>query len=217
MNPKIRTTMIAGAIAALLAGPTWAASDAPRVGAQPPAPANAELSQPLRDPSTTPRPMSETPQIGGTTYGAAASGASVGDNPLYTRSAAELDGVEVVDAAGDKVGTVKQIVLAPDRKSAHAIISTGGFLGMGASDIMVSLDRLEPLDDKLQMIVTEEEIAALKDEKPEADKYVEVKGDTPISESIVEFSAFERGADSQGPAAAPMTPQATPETPAAPR
>jgi hypothetical protein len=205
MNSKIRTTLIAGAIAALLGGPTWAASDTPKYGAQ--TPAKAEIGQPERDQPTAAQPMSEAPRMGAATYGATTAGTQVGDNPIYTRSADDLDGVEVVDSTGDKVGKVKQIVLAPDRKSAHAVIAAGGFLGMGAREIMVSLDELKPMDDKLQMSATKEEIAALKDAAPEADKYVEVKGDTPISGSIVEFSALEPSKEAPKPAAAPETPK----------
>lgn len=62
---------------------------------------------------------------------------------------------------------------------------------MGALDIMFSLDEFKPMDDKLQMSATKAEIDLLPGEAPGPDKYVEVKGDTPISGSIVEFSAFE--------------------------
>ncbi|HRQ59385.1 MAG TPA: PRC-barrel domain-containing protein [Azoarcus taiwanensis] len=256
MKLKIRTTLIAGAVATLLAGPAWAASDTPKDGAYAPAPTKAEMGQPERD-QTTAGQADVTPRMGGADHGTTArsgdaaaidkptgisnaaersaagsmaagstttAGTSVGDNPLYSRSADDLDGMEVVDSTGDKIGDVKQIVLAPDRKSAHAVISAGGFLGMGARDIMVSLDELKPMDDKLQLNVTKDEIASLKDAEPDADKYAEVKGDTPISGSIVEFSAFEKGKEPVKPEAAPMTPKtdaykpaATPETPKAPQ
>lgn len=214
MKLKIRTTLIAGAIAALLAGPLWAASDTPKDGAHTPAPTKAELGQPERDQPTAAQPTSGTPRMGEAAYGGATARTSIGDNPLYTRSADDLDGVEVVDGTGDKIGEVKQIVLAPDRRSAHAVISAGGFLGMGARDIMVSLDELKPMGDKLQMSATKEEIAALKDEAPDADKYVEVKGDTPISGSIIEFSAFEKGKEAVKPGAASMTPKVDADKPA---
>lgn len=220
MKLRIRTTLIAGAVA-LLAGPTWAASETPKEGAQTPAATRSELGQPERDRSAAEQPASGTPRMGAGTYGSGTSARTPNsDNPLYTRSADDLDGAEVVDRAGDKIGDVTHIVLAPDRKSAHAVISTGGFLGMGARDIMVSLDELKPMGDKLQMSATKEEIAALKDERPDADKYVEVKGDTPISGSIVEFSAFEQGKEGNKPGVAPLAPKfdrakpaTTPETP----
>jgi len=215
MTLNTRTTLIAGAVAALLAGPVWAASDTSKDGAQTSVPTKAEVGQTGRDQPSAAQPMSETPRMGGTTDGEATTGTSIGDNPLFTRSADDLDGMDVIDRAGDKVGTVKQIVLSPDRKSAHAVISAGGILGIGARDLMVSLDELKPLDDKLQMSVTEEEIAARKDEAPDSDEYAEVTGDAPISESIVEFSAFEPGAENPWPTATPMAPGADADRPAA--
>jgi sporulation protein YlmC with PRC-barrel domain len=158
--------------------------------------------------------MSETPRAGAAASGGATARTPVSDNPLYTRSADDLDGLEVVDRAGDNIGEVNQIVLAPDRKSAHAVVSVGGILGIGAREIIVSLDELRPIDDKLQLSGTKEEIAARKDETPDADKYVEVNGDTPISGSIVEFSAFEEDKDANKPGAAPMTPKSDADKPA---
>lgn len=190
MKMKIRTTLFAGAIAALIAGPLWATGETPREGA-----------------SATPatQPMSATPRLGGSYVGSTAR-TSTSDNPLYARSADDLDGMEVVDRVGDKVGDITQIVLAPDRKSAHAVISVGGILGMGARDIMISLNDLTPIGDKLQMSATKAEATAETEADPDADKYVEVEGDTPISGSIVEFSAFEQDKDATRPGASPSTP-----------
>lgn len=224
MKLNIRRTLITGAIAGLLAGPAFAATDTSKVGVQPgvqsPAPTKVELGQPERDHPALGQPMNETPRMGSTSVGANGK-LTTASNPLYTRSADDLNDVEVIDRMGDKVGDVKQIVLAPDRRSASAVISTGGILGMGAHDIMISLDDLALIGDKLQMSATKAEATAQKDEAPGADKYVEVKGDTPISGSIVEFSAFEQGKEANKPGAAPMTPKDAadkPETvPATPR
>lgn len=213
MKLNMRTTLFAGAIAALLAGPISAATDTPKEAVQDQAPTKSELGQPARDQPTAAQPMSETPRLDAAAAGSASAGSMIGDNPLYTRSADELDGVDVVDRTGDKVGDVKQIVLAPDRKSAHAVISVGGILGMGARDIMVSLDDLTPVDDKLQMSGSKEQIES-QPETPDADQYVELEGDTPISGSIVEFSAFEQGNEANKPGAAPMTPELDSDMPA---
>jgi len=214
MKLNIRTTLLAGAVAALIAGPTWAASDTAKDGAHTSTPNKAESGQSERGQPTAAQPMSETPGTHGAAYVGTTARTSAGDNPLYTRSADDLDGVEVVDRAGDKVGDIKQIVLAPDRKSAHAVISSGGILGMGATDIMISLDDLTPIGDKLQMSATKAEATAQTDEAPDADQYVEVTGDTPISGSIVEFSAFEQGKDTNKPGATSTTPKVGTDTPA---
>ena len=268
MKLKTRTTLIAGAIAAMLVGPTWAGSygaqtpapskaetgqperyqptaaqpmsETPRMGAaaqttdptkakigqpevdspivaqpmsetprmgsaQSPAPTKAEIGQPEVDSQIAAQPISETPRMGAAAYGGATATTSIGDNPLYTRSGDDLAGVEVVDSTGDKVGEVIRILLGPDRKSAHALISVGRIHGMGARDVMVSLDELKPMNDKLQMGATKAEIDLLKGETPDPDKYVEVKGNTSISGSIVEFSAFEQGKEADQPGATSRT------------
>lgn len=242
MKMQIRTTLITSAIAALLAGPVLAATDTSKIDSQ--SPTKAELGQPERgDFPADSRPMGETQRLGASNAdtGSADTGSAGttarttgGDNPLYTRPADDLDGMDVVDRTGDKVGDIKQIVLSADRKSAYALISVGGILGMGARDIAVSLDDLRPMDDKLQMSATKEEIEAMKDADSGTDNYVELKGGAPINGSIVEFSAFEQGneaskpgatsntpkTDSVKPATTPdttLTPQSMPETPRAPQ
>ncbi|MDO9596964.1 MAG: hypothetical protein Q7J47_04515, partial [Azoarcus sp.] len=66
-----------------------------------------------------------------------------------------------------------------------------------------------------QMRATQEVIPARKRAVSGADKYVELKGDTPISGSIDEFSAFEQGKEVIKPGASPMTPKAGADKPAA--
>lgn len=214
MKLNIRTTVLAGAIAALIAGPTWAASETTKDGAYAPTPTSTERGHTERDQSTAGQPMSQTPRTDSSDYVGTTARTATSDNPLYTRSADELDGMEVVDRTGDKVGDVTQIVLAPDRKSAHAVVSTGGLLGMGATDIMISLDDLTPIGDKLQMSATKAEATKPRNEEPDVDKYVEVTGDTPISGSIVEFSAFEQGKSGDKPGAARLMPNAGTYAPA---
>lgn len=178
-----------------------------------------ETGQTVRGQPTDAQSASEAARMGGSYVGTTAR-TSPGDNPLYARSADDLDGVEVVDRNGDKVGDVTRIVLTPDRKRAHAVISVGGILGIGASEIMISLDDLTPIGDSLQMSATKSEATAPGDEAPDADRYVEVTGAAPISGSIVDFSAFEQDKDASEPDASSMTPKAEGDqpgtTPAAP-
>lgn len=215
MKLKIRTTLIASAIAALLTGPVLAATDTSKVEEQNSAPTKAELDQPA-----VMKPMNETHKMGAANVGANAR-TTLGDNPLYTRSADDLDGMKVVDRSGDKVGEIKQIVLAADHRSAHAVIATGGILGMGTHDILVSLDMLRLAGDKLQMSVSKEEVAAMKAMASGGDRLVQLRGGSPISGSIMEFSAFEPGKENPGAAVttpkADIKPAMVPETPKAPQ
>ena len=80
------------------------------------------------------------------TSGSASPGALGASTPrseqaLVGVQADEVIGMDVVNAKGDEVGEVKDLVL-DDRQAAHAVVSVGGFLGIGAKDIAVPFDQL---------------------------------------------------------------------------
>ncbi len=80
---------------------------------------------------------------GSTTSGASSStpSAAPGAPALAGVQAEEVIGREVVNAKGDEVGEVKDLVL--DRQQvAHAVVSVGGFLGIGAKDVAVPFEQL---------------------------------------------------------------------------
>ena len=171
MSHMLRKTLMAASIAAVLATPAWAVEDTPGYqGSQP----QQETGQPM---DAMP-PMDNVP-------GYTSPGSSGNENPLYSRTPAELKRDEVVDITGSKVGTVKSVVAGQDRASAHAVVSSGGFLGIGASEIVVPLDDMRIKDDKLQVVDTRESLQARGQYQPES--YIELTPNRPISE----FSAFE--------------------------
>lgn len=175
MNPNLRKSLIGSAIAVLVATPAWAADDTlPRSDTAP----QGEIVQPMEATPGTAAPADAAPDM-------ASPDPAVGGNPLYSRTPEELRGLEVVDLAGKKVGKVKTLVLGADGQSAHAVISSGGFLGLGAREIIVSLDSLQLLDGRLQAGTSVEDTSAAGSYEP--DEYVELHPERPISE----FSAFE--------------------------
>ena len=126
----------------------------------------------------------------GSTSPSMGAGTAKADNPLYARTVDELKGTDVVDASGKEIGEIKKVVLTQDRRSAHAVVSVGGFLGIGDRNIVVSLDEFRAAgDDKLQLNATKEDLKARP--KFESEQYVELEGDQPISGSITDFAAFE--------------------------
>ncbi|MFZ3035056.1 MAG: PRC-barrel domain-containing protein [Parvibaculum sp.] len=48
-----------------------------------------------------------------------------------------LIGVRVTDEAGDPVGTIENLVFSPGGRVERAILSVGGFMGLGAKDVAV--------------------------------------------------------------------------------
>jgi sporulation protein YlmC with PRC-barrel domain len=54
----------------------------------------------------------------------------------------EYVNTDVYNRAGEKIGTVKDILVGPDGKMAAAIISVGRFLGIGERDVAVLFSTL---------------------------------------------------------------------------
>ncbi|WP_168735205.1 PRC-barrel domain-containing protein [Pseudothauera rhizosphaerae] len=186
MNTKLRKSLMGGAIAALLtASPAWAAEESPGTYGEPiPRSGTVPPGQPVESVPAETLPQESAPARD--MPGTASPGSAASSNPLYARTPEDLRGLEVVDVAGKKVGKLKTLVLGPDGQSAHAVISSGGFLGLGAHESIVSLDQLQLLEGgRLQASASAEDLAASGDYAPE--RYVELRPDRPISE----FSAFE--------------------------
>lgn len=68
--------------------------------------------------------------------------------PAATEAAgsAQLTGSAVFDASGQQVGTVDEVITGADG-SEQAVISVGGFLGLGAKKIAVPTSQLTAKDD----------------------------------------------------------------------
>ena len=78
---------------------------------------------------------------GSTSSGAMGASAPGGEKALAGVQADEVIGMNVVNAKGDEIGEVKDLVL-DDQQIAHAVVSVGGFLGIGAKDVAVPFDQL---------------------------------------------------------------------------
>jgi sporulation protein YlmC with PRC-barrel domain len=172
MSTKFRKTLLAGAIAALVSAPLWAQQEIPDApGAAPQTESGQPMAAPPAGSQTEPYPARETRGM---------------SNPLYSKTPSDLRRGEVIDATGEKVGTIKAVVSDPGHQDIHAVISSGGILGFRAKEILVSFDELQLADDnKVQVTATKQELQE-RSEYVSGD-YVELEADRPISE----FSAFE--------------------------
>lgn len=187
MNPNLRKTLMGSAIVVLASSPAWSAEDpATNPGTIPQSEAvpQGDAVQPLEAAPGADTPMPVAPSE--RAPGMASPDTAVGGNPLYARTPEDLRDLEVVDVAGKEFGKVKAVVLGPDGRSAHAVIASGGFMGLGAREIVVSLDDLQLLDGRLQTSASAADVSAGGNEH-DSDQYVELDPDRPISE----FSAFE--------------------------
>lgn len=183
MNTNLRKTIVAGSVAALIAFPAWAAADTAQ-----------ERSGTSPYPTSQAAPAGQTGGAAGQTGGGAptAGAATSASNPLHARTADDVSDMDIVNVAGDKIGSIDAIVLSQDGSEAHAVVKVGGVMGVGARSVLVSLDELAPAaDDELRIQATEDELKA----RPEFDKdqYTEIEGDQLIGESITQADSGAAG------------------------
>jgi hypothetical protein len=60
-------------------------------------------------------------------------------------------GSAVVNAANETVGTIDDLIVTPGEKVPYAVLSVGGFLGMGTKYVVVPYSALE-VNDKRMML-----------------------------------------------------------------
>lgn len=58
-------------------------------------------------------------------------------------SADKLIGAEVVNASGEEIGEIEDLVVGSDNKVSQAIVEVGGFLGIGSKFVAVDIDKLQ--------------------------------------------------------------------------
>jgi putative membrane protein len=122
-KPKTETTTMAATGAA-----AGAASNTP------PATASKNAEQQAAAESTTP-PKSMTTKPAGSQQ------AAVQPTPTQVK-AEDVIGAKVVNNKGDKIGKIEDLVIDND-KVQYAVISVGGFLGIGARHVAVPIDQLK--------------------------------------------------------------------------
>lgn len=113
---------------------------------------------------------------------------------LQTMTPSQLRGTEVIGTNGEQIGAVKKVVQSRQDKNIHAVISSGGVMGVGDREFTVPLDRMRYEGGKLRLSATADELRsspAYRDEQ-----YVEVR---PMDQPISEFSAFETVPDRAAP------------------
>lgn len=75
-------------------------------------------------------------------------------------------GATVFNEAGETVGKVDDLIITPDDKVPFAVLSIGGFLGMGEKYVVVSYGAFEMKDKKMTLRgATKESLMALPDYK----------------------------------------------------
>ncbi len=56
---------------------------------------------------------------------------------------------EVYNDAGERIGNVEDLIIAPDKRLSYLIVGTGGFLGIGRHDVAIPITQIQDLGGKL--------------------------------------------------------------------
>ncbi len=65
--------------------------------------------------------------------------------------ASSVIGSAVVNSANETVGKIDEVIISADGKAPYAILSVGGFLGMGTRLVAVPYDTLRFVDNKVML------------------------------------------------------------------
>jgi hypothetical protein len=71
-------------------------------------------------------------------------------------------GSSIVNDANDTIGTIDDLIISPAEKSAFAVLSIGGFLGIGATYVVVPFSSLETQRDTAHLLLRGATEASLK-------------------------------------------------------
>lgn len=119
---------------------------APAATAPPAAP--ADTAAPMD--KTAEAPAAESPDVKATdpTQTAAIDKSTLTEMPVGEIRGDDLKGTTVYGANDAKVGEIGDVVLAPDSKPDAVIVDVGGFLGIGAKEVAIGMDKLKFMTDK---------------------------------------------------------------------
>lgn len=178
-----RKTLIATAIAALLSAPAWSDDD------------KSGFSEAAKSAASKPLNSDSRSELDRLVDGASRAAAS--NNPLYSRTPASLDGMEVIGSDGGSLGEIVTVVMPRDRSDVHAVVSSGGVLGIGARRILIPIGGLEVTSDE-QLQANFNLAAAAKLPEFQREHYGVLETDRRIGD----FSAFEPTMSAAGQASA---------------
>jgi len=76
--------------------------------------------------------------------------------------AAKIIGADVVNASNESIGKIDDVIISADGKAPYAILSVGGFLGMGTHLIAIPYESLRVIERKIMLpTATKEQLKIL--------------------------------------------------------
>lgn len=72
--------------------------------------------------------------------------------PSLSGRTSKVIGANVVNGDDETIGTVDDLIVTPSENTPYAVLSVGGFLGMGKKRVVIPFGALEPHDEQLLLI-----------------------------------------------------------------
>ncbi len=172
-----KNLLLGSAVAILLAGPAMAQSTPPAASQTTPPAAQSGATSGAASSGAMERggsagsstDMSTTSATSATTT-AAASGTFLEKQEAGQMRADEIIGASVKNPQDEDIGKINDLVFDSDGKIVGAVVSVGGFLGMGAKDVGVNWDELQVRSsDAIVVKWTKDQLQAAPDFKTQDD------------------------------------------------
>ena len=127
-----------------------------------------------KDPAMQQRRSTETPGTSGSSSGATGSMGSSSSMDSATFTADQLIGADVLNASGDSIGEIEDLVVDTNNQVSKAIVGVGGFLGMGTKNVTLDIAELKQGTDQKGFLstMTKEELKTLPEYKKESGNWV---------------------------------------------
>lgn len=110
---------------------------------------------------------------------------------LMSKRVSDIKGMDVENLNGDDIGDVEKVVRDPHSNKLFAVVSVGGFLGMGEKMIPISLESMQLRDDKLIAPTSKDEDKLENRDAYVAGQYAELDDAQTLGQAESEFSAME--------------------------
>lgn len=105
------------------------------------------------------------------------------DETLGSMQVSELEGMTVINMQDEEIGDVQEVVKHNDTGDLYAVITVGGFWGMGGTDIALPLAEMQLEDDQLVFQQTYGEDELENGNEYDEERYSEVDDDMTLSEA----------------------------------
>lgn len=116
----------------------------------------------------------------------------------------DLIGTDVVDANGETVGEIADVLIDPQNNANHVLVDVGGFLGIGSKRVALPIEELSQQGDQLTTNMTEQELEQLASYEEQGDTWMRApdEGTTGTTGSM---GGASDGASDTAPGASPQS------------